>query len=223
MIYRALVAVLALIMQVQPAVEAETAPIPFETAAIMQTATPAEDQWSGADLGGAWLDVYEPDIPLILLDPIVMERPPIEWSLPTDWDLLTRQMLAAPHHDYPAADINMPVGTPVVAIRGGLITSATRSDGGACGGKVTISTDVGTFLYCHLSGVTVRPGEWVGAGWQVGLSGGRPGSTGSGSSTLPHLHIQYNAGRGNICPQPLLLSIWDQVDVNLSSTSRCIK
>lgn len=217
---RSVLTIVSLILfQITPVVPTETSPIYFTPEDISVAAptrvpfpTPIEP-----DFRDAWADV-----PTEFAAPVSTERELPQWSLPTDWDGLTRQALAGAHHDYPADDINMPVGTPVYAIRAGTITSATRSDGGACGGKVTFSTDVGTFMYCHLSGVTVRVGDQVLAGYQVGFSGGRPGSYGAGSSTVAHLHVQWTRG-WLVCPQPLLLSLWDQVDVNLTSTTRCVK
>jgi murein DD-endopeptidase MepM/ murein hydrolase activator NlpD len=82
--------------------------------------------------------------------------------------------------DYPAA-----VGTPVVAAASGRVTFAGWSAGGwgnlvivAHGGGVTRT------LYAHLSRVSVRVGDQVAAGRQVG----RVGSTGKSSG--PHLHFE---------------------------------
>jgi murein DD-endopeptidase MepM/ murein hydrolase activator NlpD len=92
--------------------------------------------------------------------------------------------------DYPAA-----VGTPVVAAASGRVTFAGWSAGGwgnlvivAHGGGVTRT------LYAHLSRVSVRVGEQVALGQQVG----RVGSTGKSSG--PHLHFEVRLRGAAIDP-----------------------
>lgn len=110
--------------------------------------------------------------------------------------------MARPHHDYPAIDIPVPVGTPVFAVHGG---RATVINEGNCGMGVSINgNDGATYLYCHASGVDVRNGQQVNAGDQIMRSGGLPGSRGAGSSTGPHLHLQIDADGHKVCPQGLI-------------------
>ena len=92
--------------------------------------------------------------------------------------------------DYPAA-----VGTPVVAAASGRVTFAGWSAGGwgnlviiAHGGGVTRT------LYAHLKRVTVRVGQQVGVGRQIG----RVGSTGKSSG--PHLHFEVRLRGAAIDP-----------------------
>lgn len=150
---------------------------------------------------------------------VVIWTPP-EFSLPTDYDVLSREKLAKPHHDYPAADLGMPVGTNVFAVRRGVVVRAAVSNG-RCGGQVTIDTDAGQMMYCHLSAVYVKVGDWVETATLIGLSGGKPGMRGAGSSTAPHLHLAIKRNGRDVCPQPLLLSIWDQQEPDFSNTTRC--
>ena len=92
------------------------------------------------------------------------------------------------HHDYPAADIAAPTGSPVYALHDAVITDLYATDSGRCGIGLTLRTTSGEeFVYCHLS--VLEPS--LGAGTPV--SAGDPvGSVGStGNSTGPHLHLGY--------------------------------
>lgn len=101
-----------------------------------------------------------------------------------------------------AIDIAMPVGTDVMAARGGLIFDviSTNFSGGpdrsehlGSANIVRILHDDGTFaVYAHLNwnSIRVRPGERVSAGQYIADSGN------TGFSSGPHLHfaVQRNAG-----------------------------
>lgn len=187
----------------------------------------------------------EPVVPNVVFDPVAevysyadISTPPIaiesvslldsqtvgrnEWSLPIDWDITSVAALSKPHHDYPANDILVPVGTNIYAITSGTVIVATGNNGEACGGEVLLRTDVGDFMYCHLSKVVVQSGTTVEAGQLVGLSGGRPGAYGAGSSTTPHLHIGLTRSGRLWCSQPLLVSIAKGEEVDLTNTTRCV-
>jgi murein DD-endopeptidase MepM/ murein hydrolase activator NlpD len=91
------------------------------------------------------------------------------------------------HHDYPAADIAAPAGTPLVALADGVVVDAWPSGNGNCGIGFTLQARDGRhWTYCHLSLLepTVVPGAAVAAGSPVGLVGS------TGHSTGPHLHLQ---------------------------------
>jgi murein DD-endopeptidase MepM/ murein hydrolase activator NlpD len=88
----------------------------------------------------------------------------------------------------------MPVGTPVVAAREGLVVkSKDDSDEGGpdrkfqqAANSILIQHDDGTIgIYAHLKkdGNTVKEGDWVKAGDVIGLSGN------TGFSSGPHLHF----------------------------------
>jgi murein DD-endopeptidase MepM/ murein hydrolase activator NlpD len=90
------------------------------------------------------------------------------------------------HHDYPAADIAAPQGTPLYALSDGTVLYAWTADP-RCGTGFTFqATDGQTWTYCHLSYLdpSVQPGAQLTAGQSVGLVGA------TGDATGPHLHLQ---------------------------------
>ncbi len=90
------------------------------------------------------------------------------------------------HHDYPAADITAPQGSPVYALSDGTVLHAWDWDD-RCGIGFTMQTGDGqTWTYCHLSYryPTVVEGAALRAGDPVGLVGA------TGDATGPHLHLQ---------------------------------
>ena len=94
------------------------------------------------------------------------------------------------HHDYPAADIAAPLGTPVYALADALVESL--ADGGRCGiGFMLRSLDGLKWTYCHLShrDTAVQPGAFLTGGQWVGLVGS------TGNSTGPHLHLGVEPAR----------------------------
>ncbi|MFL5922254.1 MAG: lytic murein transglycosylase [Gaiellaceae bacterium] len=93
------------------------------------------------------------------------------------------------HHDYPAADIGAPAGTPVYALADGTVERAWQYPSGRCGIGLTITTADGqTWTYCHLSYLdpAVTSGAALAAGTEVGLVGQ------TGHATGPHLHLQLD-------------------------------
>ncbi|MBD0291114.1 MAG: lytic murein transglycosylase [Thermoleophilia bacterium] len=93
----------------------------------------------------------------------------------------------AGHHDYPAADIAAPEGSPVYALADGVIEAILPSPSGRCGIGATLRVRDGTtYLYCHLSYLerSLAPGTPVSAGASIGLVGS------TGNATGPHLHLQ---------------------------------
>jgi murein DD-endopeptidase MepM/ murein hydrolase activator NlpD len=91
------------------------------------------------------------------------------------------------HHDYPAADIAAPQGSPVYALADGYVASAWSSPQGNCGIGFTLQTLDGlTWTYCHLAYLepTVTLGVQLPAGTPVGLVGE------TGHAEGPHLHLQ---------------------------------
>ncbi len=90
------------------------------------------------------------------------------------------------HHDYPAADIAAPEGSPLYALSDGTVLYAW-SDDERCGTGFTVQTTDGqTWTYCHLSYLypEVVQGATLTAGQPVGLVGA------TGHATGPHLHLQ---------------------------------
>ncbi len=137
------------------------------------------------------------------------------YALPIDRALIAAHpsILDVPHHDYPAIDLLIPVGSPVYAVRGGTIARIVnwpyncwqlgRCDE-TCGVGLSINGDDGArYIYCHgsqLNGLTV--GATIRVGQLVMWSGN------TGRSGAPHLHfeIRINSQR---CPQQLLRSIYE--------------
>lgn len=96
------------------------------------------------------------------------------------------------HHQWRAIDIGLPIGTPIYASRAGTVKIANRSGfGGGYGLYVFIEHSDGSgTMYAHLSQVSVRPGDKVSQGKQIGESGN------TGRSSGPHLHFEIRPPRG---------------------------
>jgi murein DD-endopeptidase MepM/ murein hydrolase activator NlpD len=95
--------------------------------------------------------------------------------------------VAHTHHDYPAADIAAPAGSPVYAISNAVVLNAWHQPDPRCGIGLTIRTEDGlVWTYCHLAyeEPSVSDGVSLAAGTQVGLVGS------TGHATGPHLHLQ---------------------------------
>jgi murein DD-endopeptidase MepM/ murein hydrolase activator NlpD len=91
------------------------------------------------------------------------------------------------HHDYPAADIAAPEGSPLYALADSVVVASYPQGSGNCGIGFTIQLTVGPeYTYCHLSYLEpgVVPGAALAAGAPVGLVGE------TGHATGPHLHLQ---------------------------------
>ena len=97
--------------------------------------------------------------------------------------------VAHDHHDYPAADIAAPEGSPLYALADATVVDTYPDDTGRCGIGLTLLLDTGAvFTYCHLSYLDphVEPGAALVAGAPVGLVGS------TGNSTGPHLHLAFD-------------------------------
>lgn len=98
-----------------------------------------------------------------------------------------------------AMDIAMPVGTPIIAARAGVVVKVENSQSGRgtdpSGNFVRVLHNDGTMgVYLHLKqgSVSVREGQRVTVGSPLALSGN------TGNSSGPHLHfvVQRNTGQG---------------------------
>ncbi|MFC3572581.1 transglycosylase family protein [Streptomyces yaanensis] len=86
-------------------------------------------------------------------------------------------------------DFPVPTGTSVKAVAAGHVVSAGW--GGSFGYQVVIRHADGRYTqYAHLSAISVKDGQSVGAGQRIGRSGS------TGNSTGPHLHFEVRTGPG---------------------------
>jgi murein DD-endopeptidase MepM/ murein hydrolase activator NlpD len=91
------------------------------------------------------------------------------------------------HHDYPAADIAAPAGSPLYALANGVVLRAWTAPEGRCGIGLTMRAEDGLeWTYCHMSvlDAAIHAGSVVSAGTPVGQVGE------TGDATGPHLHLQ---------------------------------
>ena len=103
-------------------------------------------------------------------------------------------------------DLGVPVGTPVRAAADGVVTLAEEVDQDGYGRHVRLTHEDGRVtIYAHLDHPTVKTGQAVRAGEEIGFSGN------SGFSTGPHLHFEVrlpgqadNGYGGAVDPLPLL-------------------
>lgn len=138
------------------------------------------------------------------------------YALPIDRALIAAHpdMLDEPHHDYPAIDLMIPVGSPIYAVHGGTVARVVDWPHNCwelgpcdqtCGIGVSIDGDDGArYVYCHgnrLNAITV--GERVVAGELLMWSGN------TGRSGAPHLHLEIRIAGRQTCPQQLLRSLFD--------------
>jgi hypothetical protein len=97
--------------------------------------------------------------------------------------------VAHTHHDYPAADIAAPEGSPVYALSDAVVLRSWSYPDPRCGIGLTLRTSDGQeFTYCHLSYLepSVTAGAVVSSGAPLGLVGQ------TGDATGPHLHLQLD-------------------------------
>lgn len=130
------------------------------------------------------------------------------------------------HHDYPAADLFAPCGTPIVAPTSGTLTELRRTDawsakndtGATRGGlSFTLVGDDGVRYYgSHLESVAAAVA--VGTRVEPGREIGQVGNSGNARGIACHLHFgisppcprpEWRVRRGTIYPQPFLDS-WRQ-------------
>jgi murein DD-endopeptidase MepM/ murein hydrolase activator NlpD len=107
--------------------------------------------------------------------------------------------VAHTHHDYPAADIAAPAGSPVYAVSNAVVVNAWHSADPRCGIGMTIGTlDGQVWTYCHLAYLdpAVMDGVSLVAGAQIGLVGS------TGHATGPHLHLQLQPATSYPQDQP---------------------
>ena len=118
----------------------------------------------------------------------------IEWLIPINYTEFTSPYGYRVHPVYGdyrfhyGVDLSAPQGTPIVASRGGKVTTATYDSSGG-GYYVAINhLDGFSTRYLHMTHFIVSPGQNVVAGQVIGYCGS------TGASTGPHLHfsVYYN-------------------------------
>ncbi|WP_320780563.1 transglycosylase family protein [Streptomyces sp. CRN 30] len=86
-------------------------------------------------------------------------------------------------------DFPVPTGTSVKSVAAGRVVSAGWE--GSFGYQVVVRHGDGRYSqYAHLSAISVKDGQSVGAGQRIGRSGS------TGNSTGPHLHFEVRTGPG---------------------------
>ena len=153
------------------------------------------------------------------------------YALPLDRAIIDQRPddLGRPHHDYPALDLPVPVGTRVYAVAAGTVTRTSNeprtcypdSTGctDICGLGLTITDRTGiTWIYCHASTLLVTAGQTIAAGQQILLSGN------TGHSSGPHLHLGIRIDGIDHCPQTFLEDLLEPgrvIDPHILPTSGC--
>lgn len=191
--------------------------------ALMDT-VPAGNTLTPRQYQTRWLDRYriEAEAAGVEISPCgVVATPDGEFALPLPRSVLTADKLIRPHHDYPAIDIGVPVGTQLYAPVTGTVVAVFRTTstwyeprGGRCtvgecskcGIGVHIRNPAGwEWSMCHMSRNDLKLGQQVKAGEPIGLSGN------TGHSSGPHLHYGIRNPVGvSVCPQGLLVSLFTE-------------
>ena len=100
-----------------------------------------------------------------------------------------------------AYDFDMPIGTPIVAVRSGVVIEVREQfvDGNRVTGQENViwvrhpDNSIGRYLHLTQNGAFVSPGDDVAQGAVIGLSGD------TGFSTQPHLHFDVAECGGPNC------------------------
>lgn len=173
--------------------------------------------WESGTAGhpGAFARVQNDGKVMIYLDNTPLWQSTYAFVLPRSQ--VSRTDLTDPHHDYPALDVGIPVGTPIYAPTGGRIV---RYVGGDCGLGLELEGYDGVFYkFCHGSARRVSPGDYVATNDHIMDSGN------TGNSTAPHLHLSVEINGQFRCPQNMMASLYDGdtlVDPNNLPATGCI-
>lgn len=142
-----------------------------------------------------------------------------QWALPAPRSMIGEDTLDDPHHDYPAWDFTIPVGTAIYAVTAGTVANIGTWPGNwwnagcnspnrppacsTCGIGITIQHPDGLrHTYCHNSVAHVAQGDIVAPGQHIADSGN------SGRSGEPHLHLELRINNVRYCPQPLMTALY---------------
>jgi murein DD-endopeptidase MepM/ murein hydrolase activator NlpD len=141
--------------------------------------------------------------------PSVPAPPATPWGRPAALPLPraaigTLEKLQKPHHGYPAADLGVPIGTPVYAVVGGTVERAGPA--GGFGSHAIYIRDANGYkwIYGHNSAHHVAVGQRIAAGHHIAAAGNEGKSDGS------HLHLEILDPNGaRRCPQLFLTALWN--------------
>jgi murein DD-endopeptidase MepM/ murein hydrolase activator NlpD len=101
------------------------------------------------------------------------------------------------HNGHPGIDIGVPTGTPVGAIAAGTVILARWNNG--YGNQVQVDHGGGRVSsVAHLSAISVKQGDQVTQGQQLGLAGS------TGNSTGPHVHLEIRDNGKTLDPAPII-------------------
>ena len=105
-------------------------------------------------------------------------------------------------HIHKGNDYFRPSGTAISVIQPGTVTVADMNyDPTGWGAVVEVRHPDGSLSrYAHLSKIYVAAGSQISPGQVIGLTGGTPGSPGSGNAEGPHLHFEYETSAGRVDP-----------------------
>lgn len=131
------------------------------------------------------------------------------YSLPVDQKFFDQnpEWFSKPHHDYPASDIPIGIGTKVYSITAGRVIKAPINNKHASyGAGVEIDAGGGVIIiYGHGYDGGSIPGARVGDTVRPGQLIMHSGS--DGNSSGPHLHVEIRLKKRVVCPQGLLTAI----------------
>ncbi len=120
------------------------------------------------------------------------------WPLPGHYYLTSRQgtrihPVTGRPHTHTGLDVSAPGGTPIQAVKGGVVTISER--GSSYGNYVVLNHGDGTSsLYAHMSSRAVSVGQVVSQGSVLGYVGS------TGVSTGNHLHLEIRVNGARIDP-----------------------
>lgn len=121
-----------------------------------------------------------------------------------------------------AIDVPMPIGTPVHAMRGGIVVAIEEGFADDDHGRVHenfvmvrhADRTVGRYIHLTRNGALVEVGAAVTQGERVGLSGN------SGESTAPHLHVDVQSCGPNLPPGFNNLPCGQTIPLSFRNTER---
>lgn len=103
--------------------------------------------------------------------------------------------------NHKGVDISTPSNSPVYAPLDGIVSASRDTTPNACGGFIKLDHSNIETKFCHLSSMSVKPGQKVKKGQVIGYSGGGKTDPHPGISSGPHLHYEI-LNKGGIAMNP---------------------